>query len=39
MGSDVAAERFKPMRSVYLSLSVTTIDDAERIVALPFRRR
>jgi hypothetical protein len=34
MGSDVPAERFKPMRSVYLSLAVNSIDDAERIVAL-----
>jgi PhnB protein len=34
MGSDVPSERFKPMRSVYLSLSVNTIAEAERIVAL-----
>jgi PhnB protein len=34
MGSDVPAERFQPMRSAYLSLSVGSIDEAERIVAL-----
>jgi PhnB protein len=34
MGSDVPPERFQPMRSVYLSLAVTTIAEAERIVAL-----
>jgi PhnB protein len=34
MGSDVPAERFQPMRSVYLSLSVNTRGEAERIVAL-----
>jgi PhnB protein len=34
MGSDVPPERFQPMRSVYLSLSLTSIDEAERIHAL-----
>jgi PhnB protein len=34
MGSDVPPERFQPMRSVYLSLSVNSTDEAERIVAL-----
>jgi len=34
MGSDVPSERFQPMRSVYLSLSVKSIDEAQRIFAL-----
>jgi PhnB protein len=34
MGSDVPAERFQPMRSVYLSLAVTSTSEAERIYAL-----
>jgi PhnB protein len=34
MGSDVPPERFQPMRSVYLSLSVTSTDEAQRIHAL-----
>jgi PhnB protein len=34
MASDVPAERFQPMRSVYLSLMVDSIDEAERIYAL-----
>ena len=34
MGSDVPSEHFKPMRSVYLSLAVNSIDEAERIFAL-----
>ncbi|MBZ5591954.1 MAG: VOC family protein [Acidobacteriia bacterium] len=34
MGSDVPPERFQPMRSVYLSLNVGSIDEAERIYAL-----
>jgi PhnB protein len=34
MGSDVPRERFQPMRSVYLSLSVKSIDEAERIFTL-----
>jgi PhnB protein len=34
MGSDVPSERFQPMRSVYLSLSLDGIDETERIVAL-----
>ena len=34
MASDVPAERFQPMRSVYLSLSVPSTGEAERIDAL-----
>src|ERR1700683_2257727 len=34
MGSDVPSERFQPMRSVYLSLSVNTSGEADRICAL-----
>jgi PhnB protein len=34
MGSDVPGGRFQPMRSVYLSLSVGSIEEAERIYAL-----
>lgn len=34
MGSDVPSGHFQPMRSVYLSLSVNSIEEAERIFAL-----
>jgi len=34
MGSDVAPDRFQPMRSVYLSLSLDSTPEAERIHAL-----
>lgn len=34
MASDVPPERFQPMRSVYLSLSVDSTPEAERIYAL-----
>jgi PhnB protein len=34
MASDVPADRFKPMRSAYLCLSVASDADAERIFAL-----
>jgi PhnB protein len=34
MGSDVPSDRFQPMRSVYLSLSVTSNEEAERIHTL-----
>jgi PhnB protein len=34
MGSDVAADRFQPMRSVYLSLSLDSDAEAERVYAL-----
>lgn len=34
MASDVPADRFKPMRSVYLCLSVASDADAERLFAL-----
>jgi len=33
-GADVPPERFKPMRSAYLSLSVDSVEEAERIYAL-----
>jgi PhnB protein len=34
MASDVPPERFQPMRSAYLSLTVGSIEEAERIYAL-----
>jgi PhnB protein len=34
MGSDVPPDRFQPMRSAYLSLTLGSIDEAERIYAL-----
>ena len=34
MGNDVPPARFQPMRSAYLSLSVTSTPEAERIYAL-----
>src|ERR1017187_9999527 len=34
MGADVPPERFQPMRSAYLSLIVSSIDEAERIYAV-----
>jgi len=34
MGSDVPPERFQPMRSVYLSLTVDSSEEAERIFKL-----
>jgi PhnB protein len=34
MASDVPPERFKPMRSAYLSLGVDSSEEAERIYAL-----
>jgi PhnB protein len=34
MASDVPPDRFQPMRSVYLSLSVASTPEAERIYAL-----
>ena len=34
MGSDVSPERFQPMRSAYLSLTVDSADEADRIYAL-----
>jgi PhnB protein len=34
MGNDVPPARFKPMRSVYLALAVTSTEEAERIYAL-----
>ena len=34
MGSDVPPDRFQPMRRVYLSLTVSSTEEAERIYAL-----
>ena len=34
MGADVPAERFQPMRSAYLSLTLDSSEEAERIHAL-----
>ncbi len=34
MAADIPPDRFQPMRSAYLSLLVTSIDEAERIYAL-----
>jgi len=34
MASDVPAERFKPMRSVYLCLGLDSAEEAERVYAL-----
>lgn len=34
MGSDVPPERFQPMRSVYLSLTADSVEEAERIYNL-----
>jgi PhnB protein len=34
LGADVPPDRFQPMRSAYLTLTVATIEEAERIYAL-----
>ncbi len=34
LGSDVPPDRFQPIRSAYLTLSVDSIEDAERIFSL-----
>ncbi len=34
LGADIPPERFQPMRSAYLSLLVSSTDEAERIYAL-----
>jgi PhnB protein len=34
MGADIPPDRFQPMRSAYLSLTVNSVDEAERIYAL-----
>ncbi|HTW63658.1 MAG TPA: VOC family protein [Bryobacteraceae bacterium] len=34
MGNDVPPDRFQPMRSAYLSLSIDNIPEAERVYAL-----
>src|SRR4029077_5585798 len=34
LGADVPPERFQPMRSAYLSLAVSSVEEAERICAL-----
>jgi PhnB protein len=33
-GADIPADRFQPMRSAYLSLSVDSVEEAERVYAL-----
>lgn len=34
LGNDVPPDRFQPMRSAYLALSVDTVEEAERIYSL-----
>jgi PhnB protein len=34
LGADIPGDRFQPMRSAYLSLTVDSIDETERIYAL-----
>jgi PhnB protein len=34
MGADIPPDRFKPMRSAYLSLTVASIEEAERVYKL-----
>jgi len=34
MGADIPPDRFQPMRSAYLSLSVSSTEEAERVYAL-----
>jgi PhnB protein len=34
LGADIPPDRFQPMRSAYLSLTVSSIEEAERIYAL-----
>ena len=34
LGADIPAERFQPIRSAYLSLTVGSVDEAERIYSL-----
>ena len=34
LGADIPADRFQPMRSAYLSLTVDSIEEAERIYTL-----
>jgi len=34
MGADIPPERFQPMRSAYLSLIVSSIEEAERVYAV-----
>jgi PhnB protein len=34
LGADVQPDRFQPMRSAYLTLTVDTVDEAERIYTL-----
>jgi PhnB protein len=34
MGADIPADRFQPMRSAYLSLTVGSSEEAERVYAL-----
>ncbi len=39
LGSDVPPERFQPMRSVYLSLILDSVDEAERVYGTAVRWR
>jgi PhnB protein len=34
LGADIPPDRFQPMRSAYLSLTVTSVEEAERLYAL-----
>jgi PhnB protein len=34
LGADIPPDRFQPMRSAYLSLTVDSVDEAERVYAL-----
>jgi PhnB protein len=34
LGADIPADRFQPIRSAYLSLTVDSVDEAERLYAL-----
>jgi len=34
LGADIPPDRFQPMRSAYLTLSVTSVGEAERVYAL-----
>ena len=34
LGADIPAERFQPIRSAYLSLTVSSVDEAERLYSL-----
>jgi PhnB protein len=34
LGADIPPDRFQPMRSAYLTLSLATVDEAERVYRL-----